>query len=98
MEFQVTHPFYPWHGRRFVLATRKINWDKDRVMYFNEHGHVRSLLASWTDVDEQELFAQAAGGRSYLRVDDLAKLARLLEEIEQAWERAEHVKGITPQM
>jgi hypothetical protein len=26
MKFQVTHPFHPWHGRRFVLATRKVNW------------------------------------------------------------------------
>lgn len=97
MEFQVTHPFHPWHGRRFVLATRKINWGEDRVMFFDDEGHVRSLLASWTDVDEPDLFTQAAGGRSFLRADDLAALARLVEEIEQAWKRADDVKGIAPQ-
>ncbi|MBD9524863.1 hypothetical protein IB262_35670, partial [Ensifer sp. ENS02] len=26
MEFEVTHPFHPWRGQRFVLSTRKQNW------------------------------------------------------------------------
>ncbi|MBD9641934.1 hypothetical protein IB277_37300, partial [Ensifer sp. ENS07] len=26
MEFEVTHPFHPWRGQRFVLSTRKENW------------------------------------------------------------------------
>jgi hypothetical protein len=35
-----------------VLTTRKQNWGEDRVTFFDEDGHLRSLLASWTDVDE----------------------------------------------
>ena len=96
MEFRVTHPFHPWCGRSFPLATRKDNWGEDRVMFYDALGHRRSMLASWTDVDEPDLFALAAAGKSYLRVDDLAALARLLEEIEQAWGRADGVKGIAP--
>ncbi|PJR12248.1 hypothetical protein CEJ86_25675, partial [Sinorhizobium meliloti] len=26
MKFEVTHPFHPWRGQRFVLSTRKQNW------------------------------------------------------------------------
>lgn len=26
IEFEVTHPFHPWRGRRLVLVTRKLNW------------------------------------------------------------------------
>lgn len=98
MEFQVTHPFPPWHGRRFLLSTRKNNWGEDRLMFFDDAGRLRSLQASWTDVDEPDLFTQAAGGRSFLRTDDLAALARLLDEIEQAWKRADGVKDIAPQV
>ncbi|WP_243672584.1 DUF5372 family protein, partial [Paraburkholderia kirstenboschensis] len=53
VEIEVTHPFHPWRGRRFVLATRKQNWGEDRVMFYDAHGRLRSLLASWTNVDEQ---------------------------------------------
>lgn len=56
-------------------------------MFFNDAGRLRSMLASWTDVDEPDLFTQAAGGRSFLRADDLAALARLVDEIEQAHKR-----------
>jgi Family of unknown function (DUF5372) len=74
------------------MATRRQNWGEDRVMFFDEAGRLRSLLASWTNVDEPDVFSQAAGGRSFLRVDDLANLAALIDEMERARERPGGVK------
>jgi hypothetical protein len=81
MEFEVTHPFHPWRGQRFVLATRKLNWGEERVMFYDAHGRLRSLLASWTNIDEADVFAQLAQGRSFFRPDDLTELAELVEGI-----------------
>ncbi|CAD6563219.1 hypothetical protein LMG24235_08461 [Paraburkholderia sabiae] len=71
-----------------MLATRKQNWGEDRVMFYDAHGRLRSLLASWTNVDEQDVFAQVAGGKSFLRPDDLADLAVLIDEIRSRHRRA----------
>lgn len=49
-------------------------------MFFNAEGRLRSLLVSWTSLQEQDLFAQAASGRSWFRTDDLLMLAALLRE------------------
>lgn len=84
IEFEVTHPFHPWRGQRFVLSTRKQNWGEDRVMFYDAEGRLRSLLASWTDVAEPDVFIQVAAGRSFVRPDDLATLATLIEQIERS--------------
>lgn len=64
-----------------MLVTRKLNWGEDRVMFFGDQGHLRSLPTSWTNVDEPDAFTQCAGGRSWLRVDDLVQLRQLVQEI-----------------
>jgi hypothetical protein len=64
-----------------VLATRKQNWGEDRVMFYDAQGRLRSLLASWTNVDEPDVFTRIAAGRSFLRPDDLAALAALVDEL-----------------
>ncbi|RWI39486.1 MAG: hypothetical protein EOR30_26405 [Mesorhizobium sp.] len=84
MEFEVTHPFHPWRGQRFVLSTRKQNWGEDRVMFYDAEGRLRSLFASWTDVGEPDVFIQVAAGRSFVRPDDLATLATFIEQIERS--------------
>lgn len=68
-------------GHRFILATRKLNWGEDRVMFHDADGRLRSLLASWTDIDEPDVFSQVAAGRSFLRPDDLVDLASLIDRI-----------------
>lgn len=80
-----------------MLTTRKQNWGEDRVTFFDEDGHLRSLLASWTNVDEPDAFAAAAAGRSWLRMDDLARLTDLVEEVRGAVKRRAGVKNNTPQ-
>jgi len=49
-------------------------------MFFDDQGRLRSLLASWTDVEEPDAFAQCSAGRSWLRVDDLLLLRALVDE------------------
>ena len=79
-----------------MLTTRKPNWGEDRVTFFDEDGQLRSLLASWTNVDEPDAFARAAAGRSWLRVDDLARLRALVDEVRGALQRRKGVKNNTP--
>jgi hypothetical protein len=83
--FEVTHPFHPLKGRQFSLVTRKLNWGEDRVMYFNEQGKLRSMPTSWTDVAGADVFVQAAGGRSWFRLDDVFELVALLEAVKSGW-------------
>jgi hypothetical protein len=66
---------------RFVLTTRRQNWGEDRVMFYDAEGRLRSMLASWTDVPEQDLFAQTSAGRSWFRTDDLLRLSSMMDEI-----------------
>ena len=80
-----------------MLTTRKQNWGEDRVMFFDEDGHLRSLLASWTDVDEPDAFTRAAAGRSCLRVDDLVRLRALVDEVRSALQQRKSVKKNVPQ-
>lgn len=51
-------------------------------MYFDAQGAVHSILASWTSMADQDLFAQASAGRSWFRTDDLVRLSVLIGEIE----------------
>ena len=79
--FEVTHPFHPKRGMRFVLTTRRQNWGEDRVMYYDANRRLCSMLAAWTDVPVPDLFAQASAGRSWFRVDDLLALCALIDEL-----------------
>jgi Family of unknown function (DUF5372) len=85
--FQITHPFHPRRGAKFVLTTRKNNWGEDRVMYYDAKGKLRSIPASWTSLDEQDLFARTARGRSWFRVDDLLRLCAQVDEIKKRSKR-----------
>jgi hypothetical protein len=43
-------------------------------MYYDDQGHLRSMLTSWTSLHELDSFMAASGGRSWFRVDDLLRL------------------------
>jgi len=60
---------------------RKNAWGEDRVMYYDATGKLCSILASWTSLAEQDLFAQVAGGRSWFRIDDLLGLCAQVAEL-----------------
>lgn len=61
-------------------------------MFYDAQGRLRSLLASWTNVDEPDAFAQVSEGRSFLRPDDLVHLATLIEEVDRGHARRTSVK------
>ena len=63
------------------MCSRHKAWGEDRVMYLDSRGRLRSLLTSWTDVRPPDLFATAAGDRSWFRIDDLLSLAALVDEL-----------------
>lgn len=55
-------------------------------MYYDAKGRLCSLLASWTDVPEDDLFAHASAGRSCFRTDDLLRLCVLIGELSGDWD------------
>lgn len=61
-------------------------------MFYDASGRLHSLLASWTNVDEPDVFAQLSKGTSFLRPDDLADLATLIDEIDRGRARGADVK------
>jgi len=80
-----------------LLATRKQNWGEDRVMFFDAQGRLRSMLTSWTNLASEDSFTQASAGRSWFRIDDLLKLAALLDACrESPRPRRRRVNRITP--
>ncbi len=50
-------------------------------MFFDAQGQLRSLPATWTDVDPPDARTEAAAGRAFLRADDLVTLTALIAEI-----------------
>jgi lipopolysaccharide biosynthesis protein len=79
---EITHAFHPRRGERLKAATRKKTWGEDRVMYYDTHGQLRSMLTSWTSLHELDSFMAASGGRSWFRVDDLLRLSALMAALQ----------------
>jgi UTP:GlnB (protein PII) uridylyltransferase len=50
-------------------------------MFFDDHRRLRSLVASWTDVDTPDAFTMCSAGRSWFRTDDLLQLRALIDDI-----------------
>jgi len=67
---------------RLVLVARRQNWGEDRLMYFDAQGRLRSMLASWTSIADEDLFTRVSAGRSWFRPDDLVRLSVLIGELQ----------------
>ena len=80
----MTHPFHPLAGRAFELVSYAHTWGEQRV-FFREPGQrrVRSLPASWTDVEGPDPFLVLAAGRTCFRLEDLLALTQLLAELDR---------------
>ena len=50
-------------------------------MFYDEQRRLRSLPASWTDVDAPDVVTATSQGRAFLRADDWAELSALIGEI-----------------
>ncbi len=93
----MTHRFHPLFGREFEFVDHRRNWGEDRVYFRDEHGLLRSLPAAWTDVVSEDPFVVMANGRSPFRVEDLLRLADLIDRLHPSAAIADRrVKRITP--
>ena len=78
----MTHPFHPLSGNEYELAGYGHTWGEQRVFFREfDQTRVRSLPASWTDVDGADPFLVLSAGRSYFRGEDLLQLAVMLTEL-----------------
>ncbi|MGC2461426.1 MAG: DUF5372 family protein [Steroidobacteraceae bacterium] len=87
MTFEVTHPFHPLRGTRWVLRNQGQSWGEERAIYLDAQGRLRGMLLSWTSLGGRDAFAQTSAGRSWWRADDLLDLAALVSEITQRVQR-----------
>ena len=80
--FRITHPFHPRRGEEFELIRYRRSWGGNGSVDGRTAGGQRiSLPLSWTDAGAEDPFLTMAKGRSYFRVDDLLRLAALIEHL-----------------
>jgi hypothetical protein len=78
--FRVTHPFHPLSNREFELLQYRRVWGRDHVVFVDDQGRTIALPVAWTDVlGVCDPFVAASAGRSYFRVEDLARLVELIK-------------------
>jgi hypothetical protein len=84
------------NGEEFELVGFAHTWGEQRV-FFRKPGdqRVRSLPASWTDVEPPDAFVVVSAGRSLFRPEDLLALADLLDGLRPVKRRG-RVRPITP--
>lgn len=60
-------------------------------MYYNADHRLVSILASWTSIDEPDVFSLSAAGHSWFRIDDLCQLRALIDSMMMK-KAVDHVK------
>jgi hypothetical protein len=53
------------------------------VYFHSEHGQLLRLPARWTNAKPEDAFVAVAAGRCRFRVDDLLRLADLVEQLRE---------------
>jgi hypothetical protein len=74
----VTHPFHPFFGREFTIATRRQFWGDQRLVYYDDQHALASIPVAWTSLAPLDPFVVLSAGRSPFRLGDLLELARLV--------------------
>ena len=77
--FKIIHPFIPQYNNEYEFVDRRQTWGQDRVVYFDKNGDAATVLTSWTDVAEPDIFVLQSAGRSNFRYSDLIELSKLLK-------------------
>ena len=67
--------------REFRLIDFRQAWGEDRVYFHDETGQVVRLPVRWTNAKPPDAFAVIAAGRCRFRVDDLLRLADLIDRL-----------------
>jgi len=79
----VTHPFHPLGGREFELLDLRQTWGERRVYFHDDDGRFVAMPVGWTDAEAADPFVLVAAGRSYFRMEDLVRLAELVEMLKR---------------
>lgn len=76
----MTHPFHPLSGEVLDLFRYRRSQRSEWVDATGRDGRVVSLPLAWTDAaGEDDPFLVFSAGRSYFRVEDLLRLATLVD-------------------
>ena len=78
---RITHPFHPLFNNEFDLITFRRDWLYERVECLDANGHPFLIPLAWTNAAEEDPFVTISGGRSFFRVEDLIRLADLMDEL-----------------
>ena len=78
-QFEITHPFHPWHGRRFELANEQHRWGRHWLDAHADDGRLFSVPVEWTDRTTVDAYVAISAGRSLFRVDELLRLVTLID-------------------
>lgn len=76
---RITHPFHPSSGQRFRLVDHRRMWGDDRLYIEGDDGSMKRIPVQWTDHCPLDAFVEVARGRAHFRLEDLRRLADLLE-------------------
>ncbi len=79
----MTHPFHPRTGETFALVGYHRSWGHESVDGLDPEGKLFTIALSWTDAAAEDPFLVLSNGRAYGRVDDLLRLATLVEELDR---------------
>jgi len=83
----ITHPFHPRSGEQFELAQYRGSWGRECVECLDGDGRAITIPLAWTDAaNEADPFVALAAGRSYFRVEDLMRLAEMIERLKSGKE------------
>jgi hypothetical protein len=63
------------------LVTSRKAWGEERVYFRDGAGQLYKMPVGWTSVVEPDAFQSMAAGRSRFRIDDLVRLADLIDRL-----------------
>lgn len=80
---RIVHFFHPLCGQRFEVIGIRKNRNRQWVYFYDDEGQARSVPVSWTNLFENDAYAEAGGGQVYFRIPDLLELADLVDFLKE---------------
>ncbi|MCP4685668.1 MAG: hypothetical protein GY867_09505 [bacterium] len=82
-KIRITHPFHPLFNQEFELVSYRRSWRRETLDCLDQNGRLINVPLDWTDAAAEDPFVVIAAGRSYFRVEDLIRLADLVDDLKQ---------------
>jgi hypothetical protein len=79
--FRIIHPFHPLRDREFEMLDARWSWGKRWLYCCDDEGQLFAVPSQWTDQAEQDPFVAVGAGRAHGRIEDLLRLAELVEAL-----------------